>query len=49
MTSVSIEVERPADEVFRYATDPSRFHEWQHGVAVDLWRATAHRRWATTA
>lgn len=32
MTSVSIEVERPADEVFRYATDPTKFHEWQQGV-----------------
>jgi hypothetical protein len=32
MTSVSIEVERPAAEVFRYATDPTRFHEWQQGV-----------------
>jgi polyketide cyclase/dehydrase/lipid transport protein len=32
MTSVSIEVERPAAEVFDYATDPTRFHEWQQGV-----------------
>jgi uncharacterized protein YndB with AHSA1/START domain len=32
MTSVSIEVERPAAEVFRYATDPTKFHEWQQGV-----------------
>jgi hypothetical protein len=32
MTSVSIEVERPAAEVFNYATDPSKFHEWQQGV-----------------
>ena len=32
MTSVSIEVERPADEVFSYATDPSKFSEWQRGV-----------------
>ena len=32
MTSVSIEVERPAAEVFSYATDPSKFHEWQQGV-----------------
>ena len=32
MTTVSIEIERPADEVFSYATDPSRFHEWQRGV-----------------
>jgi hypothetical protein len=33
MTSVSIEIERPAAEVFSYATDPSRFPEWQRGVA----------------
>ena len=32
MTRVSIEVERPGDEVFRYATDPSKFSEWQQGV-----------------
>jgi hypothetical protein len=32
MTTVSIEVERPAAEVFAYATDPTRFHEWQQGV-----------------
>ncbi len=28
----SIEVERPAEEVFAYATDPTRFVEWQNGV-----------------
>lgn len=28
----STEVERPADEVFGYATDPTRFAEWQRGV-----------------
>jgi uncharacterized protein YndB with AHSA1/START domain len=27
-----IEVARPPDEVFAYATDPSRFAEWQHDV-----------------
>ena len=26
------EIERPAAEVFAYATDPARFSEWQHGV-----------------
>jgi uncharacterized protein YndB with AHSA1/START domain len=30
----SIEVDRPAVEVFTYATDPSRFHEWQKGVTA---------------
>jgi Polyketide cyclase / dehydrase and lipid transport len=30
--TVSIEVDRPAEEVFAYATDPSRFSEWQKGV-----------------
>ena len=29
----STEVERPAAEVFAYATDPARFSEWQKGVA----------------
>jgi uncharacterized protein YndB with AHSA1/START domain len=28
----STEVERPAAEVFAYATDPARFKEWQKGV-----------------
>ena len=28
----SAEVERPAAEVFAYATDPARFSEWQKGV-----------------
>jgi uncharacterized protein YndB with AHSA1/START domain len=27
-----VDVARPPDEVFRYATDPSRFGEWQAGV-----------------
>ena len=31
-TSTSIDVERPAADVFAYATDPTRFHEWQQGV-----------------
>ena len=26
------EVDRPAEEVFAYATDPTRFKEWQKGV-----------------
>lgn len=30
--TVSIEVERSAEDVFAYATDPSRFSEWQKGV-----------------
>ena len=29
---VSTEVDRPAAEVFAYATDPTRFSEWQQGV-----------------
>ena len=28
----SAEIERPAAEVFAYATDPNRFSEWQKGV-----------------
>jgi hypothetical protein len=31
-TSTSIEVDRPAPEVFAYVTDPSSFPEWQNGV-----------------
>jgi Polyketide cyclase / dehydrase and lipid transport len=40
MTSVSIEVERPAVEVFDYATDPSRFSEWQQGVVSGSMEST---------
>ncbi|MEO5876291.1 MAG: SRPBCC family protein [Streptosporangiaceae bacterium] len=29
---VTVEVDRPAAEVFAYATDPTRFPEWQAGV-----------------
>jgi hypothetical protein len=34
MTAIvtTIEVDRPAAEVFAYATDPTRFQEWQAGV-----------------
>ena len=28
----SAEIERPAAQVFAYATDPARFSEWQQGV-----------------
>jgi hypothetical protein len=30
-TIASTVVDRPAAEVFAYATDPTRFREWQHG------------------
>ena len=33
--TASIEVNRPAPDVFSDATDPTRFHEWQKGV-VDV-------------
>jgi len=31
-TTVSTEVDRSAEDVFAYATDPTRFPEWQQGV-----------------
>jgi hypothetical protein len=31
-TTASTVVDRPAAQVFAYATDPGRFHEWQQGV-----------------
>ena len=30
--TTTVEVDRAADDVFAYATDPARFHEWQQGV-----------------
>jgi uncharacterized protein YndB with AHSA1/START domain len=38
--TTSTEVSRPAAEVFAYATDPSRFHEWQKGVVEGHMDAT---------
>ena len=32
MTTTSIVIDRPADDVFAYVTDPTQFHQWQHGV-----------------
>lgn len=32
MVTTSVTIDRPAGDVFAYATDPTRFHEWQHGV-----------------
>ena len=37
----STEVERPAAEVFAYATDPARFREWQKGVVEGRMDGTA--------
>ena len=33
-TIVSTEVDRSADDVFAYATDPTKFSEWQAGVVA---------------
>ena len=30
----TIQVDRPADEVFAYATDPTKFDQWQQGVVA---------------
>ncbi|WP_200211061.1 SRPBCC family protein [Micromonospora coerulea] len=30
--TVSTEIDPPAEDVFAYATDPTRFHQWQAGV-----------------
>ncbi|HEV3172643.1 MAG TPA: SRPBCC family protein [Actinocrinis sp.] len=50
--TTSAEVNRPADEVFAYATDPTRFAEWQHGVIdgrmADPAAPTAGARCVTT-
>lgn len=49
MTTVSLEVDRPPAEVFQYATDPAKFHEWQQGVVSGNSKATAHPHSATGA
>ena len=44
----SIEIDRPAEEVFTYATDPSRFPEWQSDVVnVTIEGNTVGARFAT--
>jgi hypothetical protein len=30
--TTTVQVDRSADDVFGYATDPARFSEWQQGV-----------------
>jgi carbon monoxide dehydrogenase subunit G len=37
----SAEIDRPAAEVFAYATDPARFSEWQKGVVDGHMEGTA--------
>src|SRR3954451_22376187 len=32
MTTTSIDIDRPAEQVYDYVTDPTQFHEWQQGV-----------------
>ena len=32
--TTTIEVDRSAHDVFAYATDPTRFYEWQQGVVI---------------
>jgi hypothetical protein len=33
-TTVTVDVNRPAGQVFAYAIDPTHFHEWQNGVVT---------------
>jgi Polyketide cyclase / dehydrase and lipid transport len=40
MTTVSIEVNRSAADVFAYATDPTKFSEWQDGVVSGTMETT---------
>lgn len=34
MTTSTVEIDRPPDQVFAYVTDPTRFAEWQDGVVA---------------
>jgi uncharacterized protein YndB with AHSA1/START domain len=49
----STEVDRPAAEVFAYATDPARFSEWQRAWWKGTWMilptAPARLPWARAA
>lgn len=37
----TVEIERPAEKVYAYATDPTRFSEWQKGVVDGHMDSTA--------
>jgi hypothetical protein len=41
----STDVERPASEAFAYATDPTRFSEWQQSVVDGRGRAANRPPW----
>lgn len=45
----TVDVDRPAAEVFAYATDPTRFPEWQAASSTVTWIPPAPRRWAPSA
>jgi uncharacterized protein YndB with AHSA1/START domain len=47
--TTTIEVGRPAEEVFPYVTNPSRFAEWQHGSWVVTWTAMGRLWWGIGA
>lgn len=32
MITTRIDIDRPAEQVFAYVTDPGQFHQWQQGV-----------------
>jgi uncharacterized membrane protein len=32
MTTTSVDIDRPVEQVYAYVTDPTQFHEWQEGV-----------------
>jgi uncharacterized protein YndB with AHSA1/START domain len=43
-TTTSVEVDRPAQEVYAWATYPSRFPEWQQGVVEGAMEPSAESR-----
>ena len=42
-------VDRPAAEVFGYATDPDHFDQWQQGLLDGHLDPPGRRRWARSA
>jgi uncharacterized protein YndB with AHSA1/START domain len=41
MTTTSIVIDRPADDVFAYVTDPTQFHQWYKASSPVPWRSPA--------
>jgi hypothetical protein len=47
--TTTTEVDRSVEDVFAYAMDPTRFHQWQRASSMATWTSPALRAWGRTA